>query len=158
MEPLLRRLLGEYIDLVVVTADDINMVQANRGQIEQVILDLAVNARETMPQSGRITIETRNAELDEAFVRWHPGAKMGEYVMLAVLDTGAGIDAEARAHIFEPFYPARQKGKKNGLGLASVYGIVKQSGGYIWVDSEPGMGSRFAVYLPRVEQPVALVH
>lgn len=158
MEPLLRRLVGELIELVVVTADDLNVVQANRSQMEQVVLDLAMNARETMTQSGRITIETRNVDLDEAFVRWHPGAKVGSYAMLAVLDTGAGIDAEARAHIFEPFYPARQKGKKNGLGLASVYGIVKQSGGYIWVDSEPGMGSRFAVYLPRVEKPVALVH
>jgi signal transduction histidine kinase len=124
-----------------------------------VVLDLAVNARETMPETGRITIETRNVELDDAFAHWHPGAKPGSYVMLAVLDTGTGIDAEARAHIFEPFYPARQKGKKkSGLGLASVYGIVKQSGGYIWVDSEPGMGSRFAVYLPRAEKPVALVH
>jgi diguanylate cyclase (GGDEF)-like protein len=158
MEPLLRRLLGEEIELVVVTTDDLKQVEANRGQMEQIILDLAVNARESMPQAGRITIETRNVELDEAFVRWHPGAKTGEYSMLAVLDTGAGIDAEARAHIFEPFYAAKQKGKKNGLGLASVYGIVKQSGGYIWVDSEPGMGSRFAVYLPRVEKPVALVH
>jgi diguanylate cyclase (GGDEF)-like protein len=158
MEPLLRRLVGEIIELIVVTSDELNMVQANRGQVEQVILDLAVNARETMPQSGRITIETRNVELDDAFAHWHPGAKPGSYVMLAVLDTGAGIDAEARAHIFEPFYPAKQKGKKTGLGLASVYGIVKQSGGYISVDSEPGMGSRFAVYLPRAEKPVALVH
>ena len=157
MEPLLRRLVGEYIEVVVVTGDDLHLVQGNRGQLEQIILDLAVNARETMPQTGRITIETRNIQLDEAFVHWHPGAKPGEYVMLAVLDTGAGIDAEAREHIFEPFYAAKLKGKKNGLGLASVYGIVKQSGGYIWVDSEPGMGSRFAVYLPRVEKPVALL-
>ncbi len=156
MEPLLRRLLGEQIEVVVATSDDLYSIQSNRGQLEQIILDLAVNARESMTQSGRITIETRNVELDEAFTHWHPGAKPGEYVLLAVMDTGTGFDAEARAHIFEPFYASKEKGKKAGLGLASVYGIVKQSGGYIWLDSEPGMGSRFAVYLPRAEKSVAV--
>jgi signal transduction histidine kinase len=125
--------------------------------VEQIVLDLCVNARETMPRGGRLTLETRNVQLDEAFSHWHPGARPGSYVLLAVLDTGDGIDAEAREHIFEPFGVARNKGKKTGLGLATVYGIVKQAGGYVWVDSEPGLGTRFTIYLPRVEQPVGVV-
>jgi two-component system cell cycle sensor histidine kinase/response regulator CckA len=156
MDAMLRRLMGEQIETVIALSEEAGWVRANRGQLEQIILDLAVNARETMPQGGRLTLETRNVELDEAFVHWHPGARSGSYVMLAVLDTGSGIDPEAREHIFEPF-SARQKGKKGGLGLASVYGIVKQNGGYVWVDSEPGLGSRFAIYLPLVRQPVGMV-
>ena len=157
MDAMLRRLLGDHIEMVVALGDEAGWIDGNRGQLEQIVLDLAVNARETMPQGGRLTVETRNVELDEAFAHWHPGARPGSYVMLAVLDTGSGIDAEDREHIFEPFGAPKQKGKKSGLGLASVYGIVKQSGGYIWVDSEPGLGTRFTIYLPRVEQPVAAV-
>jgi diguanylate cyclase (GGDEF)-like protein len=157
MDGMLRRLLGEHIEMVVALGDDPGWIQGNRSQVEQIILDLCVNARETMPQGGRLTVETRNVQLDEAFSHWHPGARPGSYVLLAVLDTGSGIDPEAREHIFEPFAAAREKGKKSGLGLASVYGIVKQAGGYVWVDSEPGLGSRFTIYLPRVEQPVGVV-
>lgn len=157
MDGMLRRLVGEQIEMVIALADDPGWIHCNRGQLEQIVLDLAVNARETMPDGGRLTIETRNVELDEAFVHWHPGARPGSYVLLAVLDTGSGIDAEAREHIFEPFAGQKQKGKKSGLGLASVYGIVKQNGGYVWVDSEPGLGSRFTIYLPQVRQPVGTV-
>ena len=157
MDAMLRRLLGDPIELVIAPSDESGWISANRGQLEQIILDLAVNARETMPQGGRLTIETRNVELDEAFVHWHPGARSGSYVMLAVLDTGSGIDAEAREHIFEPFVAQKQAGRKGGLGLASVYGIVKQNGGYVWVDSEPGLGSRFTIYLPLVPQPASVV-
>jgi len=157
MDAMLRRLLGEQIEMVIALGDDPGWIHGNRGQVEQIVLDLAVNARETMPQGGRLTIETRNVELDEAFVHWHPGARPGSYVLLAVLDTGSGIDAEAREHIFEPFAGHKQKGTKSGLGLASVYGIVKQNGGYVWVDSEPGLGSRFTIYLPHVRQPVGTV-
>lgn len=156
MEPMIGRLLGDQVELVIALADDPGWISGNRGQLEQIVLDLAVNARETMPQGGRLTIETRNVELDEAFTHWHPGARPGSYVLLAFLDTGVGIDAEARAHIFEPFFSQKEKGRKNGLGLASVYGIVKQSGGYVWVDSEPGLGSRFTIYLPRVEKAVGV--
>lgn len=157
MEPMLQRLLGDQIELVTVLGDEPGWTHGNRGQLEQIVLDLAVNAREAMPQGGRLTVETRNVELDEAFTHWHPGARPGSYVLLAVLDTGVGIDAEARAHIFEPFFSQKEKGRKSGLGLASVYGIVKQGGGYIWVDSEPGLGSRFTIYFPRVEKPVGVV-
>jgi diguanylate cyclase (GGDEF)-like protein len=156
MDAMLRRLVGDHIEVVVALGDEPGWIQGNRGQLEQIVLDLAVNARETMPQGGRLTLETRNVELDEAFAHWHPGARPGSYVLLAVLDTGSGIDAEAREHIFEPFGAQKEKSKKNGLGMASVYGIVKQSGGYVWVDSEPGLGTRFTIYLPRVAQPVAV--
>jgi signal transduction histidine kinase len=156
MDAMLRRLLGDEIEMVIALGDDPGWIQGNRGQLEQIVLDLAVNARETMPKGGRLTVETRNVELDEAFAHWHPGARPGSYVLLAVLDTGSGIDAEAREHIFEPFGAQKDKSKKSGLGLASVYGIVKQSGGYVWVDSEPGLGTRFTIYLPRVEQPVGV--
>jgi len=156
MEAMLQRVVGDPIEVVIALGDDPGWIQGNRGQLEQVVLDLAVNARETMPHGGRLTLETRNVELDEAFAHWHPGAHPGAYVLLAVLDTGSGIDPEVREHIFEPFAGQKLKGRKNGLGLAGVYGIVKQSGGYVWVDSEPGLGTRFTIYLPRVEQPVGL--
>jgi len=157
MDAMLRRLVGDHIEVVIALGDDSGWINGNRGQLEQIVLDLAVNARDTMPQGGRLTIETRNVELDEAFVHWHPGARPGSYVLLAVLDTGSGIDAEAREHIFEPFAGQKQKGRKSGLGLASVYGIVKQNGGYVWVDSEPGLGTRFTIYLPQVHQPVGMI-
>jgi diguanylate cyclase (GGDEF)-like protein len=157
METMLRRLVGDQIELVIAMGEEPGWIQGNRGQLEQIVLELSVNARETMPKGGRLTIETRNVELDEAFVHWHPGARPGSYVLLAVLDTGTGIGPQEREHIFEPFPSQKDKGKKSGMGLASVYGIVKQSGGYVWVDSEPGLGTRFTIYLPRVEKPVGVL-
>ena len=154
METMLRRLVGDQIEMVIKPGEALGRVKGDRGQIEQVVLNLTLNARDSMPQGGKLTFETANIELDEDYAQRHPGARPGSYVMLAARDSGLGMDAETLAHIFEPFFLTKEKGKGAGLCLAAVYGAVKQTGGYIWADSELGRGTTFTIYLPRADKTV----
>jgi two-component system, cell cycle sensor histidine kinase and response regulator CckA len=154
IERMLRRLIGEHIELKTRKEADLWKVRADPGQIEQAILNLVINARDAMPRGGTLAIETANSNLDESFARSHPPTRPGPYVLVAVSDTGVGITDEVKARLFEPFFTTKERGKGTGLGLSTTYGIVKQSGGYVWCDTGVGRGTTFRVFLPRVNEPV----
>jgi PAS domain S-box-containing protein len=157
LDKMLRRLIGEDIELVTFPSEDPAIVRIDPGQFEQVVINLAINARDAMPQGGKVTIEIKHMAIDREYAKFHPDMRPGEYVMLAISDTGVGMTEAVRARIFEPFFTTKEAGKGTGLGLATCYGIVRQAGGYVWVYSEPDKGTTFKIYLPKAEgasQPV----
>jgi len=154
-QKMLQRLIGEDIELHLNLGTNVGNIRADPGHVEQAIVNLALNARDAMPLGGRLAIETDAVTLDEHYAKTHMGVKPGDFTMIAVTDTGHGMDAETRRHIFEPFFTTKEKGKGTGLGLATVYGMVKQTGGDIWVYSEPGQGTTFKLYFPRVFEPLS---
>ena len=156
VEKMLRRLLGEDIEIVTVLSPQAELVMADPGQMTQVLMNLAVNARDAMPSSGHLVIETAHLDLDQNSVKEHPEVEPGPYVQLTISDSGIGMDEATKSHIFEPFFTTKKSGQSTGLGLATVYGIVKQAGGSIWVYSEPGKGTTFKVYLPQVNEGIPI--
>jgi nitrogen-specific signal transduction histidine kinase len=155
IEKMLKRLIGEDVEIVVVMPPALGRVKADPGQIEQVLLNLAVNARDAMPEGGRLTLELADVELDAPLAASHEAIPPGRYVVISMSDTGCGMDAETLGHIFEPFFTTKEKGKGTGLGLATVYGIVRQTGGYVAVKTAPGAGTTLRIYLPRCAESVA---